>query len=342
MDRTIEVVVNGEFVKKDSKNGGVQGEANATYLHITMSEDWEPYSKRIIWLDAYGENPVAVILYNTIDELYDGADGLEFTTPIPGEPLAEAGWCTFTIEGYSDDDDGSIAITVSDSLQVKVNNSYYAPAEPTATQAQQLQEQIEDAAQSVVDALATFDEYEDIMAVWEKWDPTVDYVELNKVAHKGNSYICVYHNTDYDPAVDVDGKYWLMIASKGDKGNQGATGGQGEMGPTGATGATGPAGTTGATGATGATGDPGPTGATGATGPQGIQGEQGEQGIQGIQGPQGEQGISGVAVATTGAFAFNVEEGQLKLYYTGDEEPDINLAEDGHLYLTIDDATTDE
>lgn len=56
MDRTINIDVNGEFVKKDNKNAGVQGEANATKLHITMSADWEQYSKRIIWRDPMGES----------------------------------------------------------------------------------------------------------------------------------------------------------------------------------------------------------------------------------------------------------------------------------------------
>ena len=49
MDRTINVTVTGEFVRKDSKNAGVQGEANVTGLHIVMSDDWEAFSKRIIW-----------------------------------------------------------------------------------------------------------------------------------------------------------------------------------------------------------------------------------------------------------------------------------------------------
>ena len=37
MDRTINVTVTGEFVRKDSKNAGVQGEANVTGLHIVMT-----------------------------------------------------------------------------------------------------------------------------------------------------------------------------------------------------------------------------------------------------------------------------------------------------------------
>ena len=64
MDRTINVTVTGEFVRKDSKNAGVQGEANVTGLHIVMSDDWEAFSKRIIWRNALGESPVAVLLYN--------------------------------------------------------------------------------------------------------------------------------------------------------------------------------------------------------------------------------------------------------------------------------------
>lgn len=57
MDRTINVTVTGEFVRKDSKNAGVQGEANVTGLHIVMSDDWEAFSKRIIWRNALGESP---------------------------------------------------------------------------------------------------------------------------------------------------------------------------------------------------------------------------------------------------------------------------------------------
>lgn len=83
MDRTINIDVNGEFVKKDNKNAGVQGEANATKLHITMSADWEQYSKRIIWRDPMGEKPVAVVLYNSVEDLVAKKDPLVFDTPIP-------------------------------------------------------------------------------------------------------------------------------------------------------------------------------------------------------------------------------------------------------------------
>lgn len=53
MDRTIQMQVNGEFVRKDGKNAGVQGEANVTKLSIQFSEEWGSFSKRIVWRDAF-------------------------------------------------------------------------------------------------------------------------------------------------------------------------------------------------------------------------------------------------------------------------------------------------
>ena len=109
MDRTINVTVTGEFVRKDSKNAGVQGEANVTGLHIVMSDDWEAFSKRIIWRNALGESPVAVLLYNSVEDLVAKKDPLTFDTAIPAEPLALEGWCSFTIEGFRESNPGPSA-----------------------------------------------------------------------------------------------------------------------------------------------------------------------------------------------------------------------------------------
>ena len=132
MDRTINVTVTGEFVRKDSKNAGVQGEANVTGLHIVMSDDWEAFSKRIIWRNALGESPVAVLLYNSVEDLVAKKDPLTFDTAIPAEPLALEGWCSFTIEGFRESDPTAVAITVTDHLLVKPNHAERADAHPGA------------------------------------------------------------------------------------------------------------------------------------------------------------------------------------------------------------------
>lgn len=315
MPRTVNVSVNGSFVKKDSKNAGVQGEANVTTLHIEFGSEWEPYSKRIIWRDANGENPVSRLLYNDVEDGLLGKDPLVFDTLIPSEPLALSGWCSFTLEGYVYASPSAIAYTATDHLYVKENDGYYAPAEPTPSQALQLQAEIDEVipqvtavVQTAIDAL---NQAEQAVKVWEAWDGG-SYMPLQKVSRLGSSYICTTANDGVDPALDVadgdgvTGAFWLLIASKGAQGQQGAEGGQGS---------------------------PGQRGATGATG---ARGEQGIQGVPGIEGPAGPQGIAGVAVATAGMVAFNVDEnGHLWCSYTGDEQPDYYIGEDGHLYLTV-------
>ena len=131
MDRIINVQITGCTVKKDSKNAGVQGEANATTLRITFSPEWEALSKKILWLDAGGGNPVEKILTTETD----GA----FETTIPGEPLTKSGQCCFTIQGVKD---SIVAMAVTEHLDVLPNDSYGMKAgnaaDPTPSVADQL------------------------------------------------------------------------------------------------------------------------------------------------------------------------------------------------------------
>lgn len=311
MDRLINIAVNGSFVRKDGKNAGVQGEANVTMLHIVMSGDWEEFSKRIIWRNAQGENPVSVLLYNTAADLVAGKDPLVFDTPIPAEPLALAGWCSFTIEGFRDSNPTAVSISVTDTLLVKPNDSYNAPAEPTPSQAQQLQTQIDtvvpQVSKLVGEAIEALEQAEEAVKVWEKYDPDKKYLPLQKVSHKGSSYICTAACLGIDPELDTAdggvGLCWLLIAAKGDQGLQGAEG---------------------------------PQGIQGIQGLQGQKGDQGERGPQGIQGPPGPRGIDGVSVQTAGMVSFRVtEDGSLMCAYTGDERPDYFINDDGHLCLRI-------
>ncbi len=331
MERVINVVVSGEFVQKDNKNAGVQGEANATTLHIVMSDEWSAYSKRIIWRNALGENPVAVLLHNSAEALLAGQNPLAFDTPIPAEPLALPGWCSFTIEGFRDSDPTAVSISVTNSLLVKPSSANGAPTEPTPGQAQQLQLQIEEIVPQVVEivgeAVALLEHTEEAISVWDVWNRDTTYVPLNKVSHLGNAYICKEACVGIDPYTDTSGgtvgHYWLLIAQKGSQGVQGEVGSQGM---------------TGQQGLQGERGLQGMQGIQGMQGERGLQGVEGTMGIQGPHGPQGEQGergVDGVAVATDGIVAFNVtQDGVLQCSYMGDVQPDFFIGEDGHLYWT--------
>ena len=127
---------------KSAKQAGVQGEGNATALRLVFDESWSGYAKRIIWRDARGLCPTAVVL--GIPQMTGEDTPLDYTVWIPPEPLAVAGWCSFTVEGYTVQPDGTaaVALTVSDHLEV-TGGLYGSPAEPTASQALQLQLEID-------------------------------------------------------------------------------------------------------------------------------------------------------------------------------------------------------
>ena len=142
MDRNIEVKVNGSYLTKDNKNAGVQHEANVTILRIEFDESWDKFAKKVTWWNARGLNPVERTL--TADLLEDLSDSPRvYLVPIPGEAMAEAGLCTFVIDGYVD---GKRQRSISDHLLVKEApfiESAAQPVDPTPTQAEQLQVQID-------------------------------------------------------------------------------------------------------------------------------------------------------------------------------------------------------
>lgn len=137
MDRIIEVKVNGNYLSKDGCRGGVQGEANVTILCIEFDAGWDGFTKSVTFRDALGENPTKILL---------GAEHMEseriYLCPIPGEALTEAGWFTFIIEGAADNK----RQRVEDKLiadPAGTSDNANAPADPTPSQAEQLQAQID-------------------------------------------------------------------------------------------------------------------------------------------------------------------------------------------------------
>lgn len=161
MDRIIEVKVNGNYLFKDNKNAGVQYEANVTSLRIEFDAGWDGYAKKVTFWDAVGGNPVERTL--TTDLLEDITRSTRiYLCPIPGEPLLIAGNMTFVIDGYVD---GKRQRSISDKLRVKeapFKETAGEPADPTPTQAEQLQAEIDriqstiqNAAQSAENARAS-------------------------------------------------------------------------------------------------------------------------------------------------------------------------------------------
>ena len=142
MDRIIEVKINGNYLTKDNKNAGVQHEGNVTALRIEFDPGWDGYAKKVTWWDAKGLNPVETTL--TTNLLEDMLTSTRiYLVPIPSEPLAEAGACTFVVDGYIS---GKRQRSIADTLLVKAapfKENAAEPTDPTPTQAEQLQVQID-------------------------------------------------------------------------------------------------------------------------------------------------------------------------------------------------------
>lgn len=142
MDRLIRVKVDGHHLSKDHRTAGVQHEANAAKMRIEFDPSWDEYAKKITFWNADGKKPVERML--TADLLENMAENTRvYRCFIPGEAMTEAGDLTFIIDGYVD---GKRQRSVSDTLEVEPApyiEQADQPADPTPTQAEQLQVQIE-------------------------------------------------------------------------------------------------------------------------------------------------------------------------------------------------------
>lgn len=142
MDRKIVVEVNGSYLRKDNKIAGVQGEGNSTYLNLIFDEGWNGLAKKITFWNSKGMNPVEITL--TTDHLTNISTSLfDYTVSIPPEPLEFDGEMEYVIDGYKD---GVRVRSLADKMVVKyapTANNAGSPADPTPTQAEQLQKQID-------------------------------------------------------------------------------------------------------------------------------------------------------------------------------------------------------
>ena len=278
--RTITMEVFGERVTKSTKAGGVQGENAATAVNLTLDASWDGYGKRVVWRDALGENPVVTVLITPL--LAQTEDRRSFSFVIPGEPLAEPGLCSFTVEGYREVDGvHQVALTVRDVLVVYPSDTAACPVTPSAGEGEQIME-----------ALAGAEEtFEGLAKTAKSW--AVGGTETRAGEDTDNAaYYAEVASARAQEVTAVSGS----VAQTIEKVN-GMTAGVSDL----------PAGSP-ATAAlstedghfvlnlgipAGAKGDKGEVGPKGDTGEQGPEGEQGPKGDTGAQGPQGETGADG-------------------------------------------------
>lgn len=142
MDRMIRVKVDGHHLTKDNRRAGIQHEANAAVLRIEFDPGWDGFAKKITFWNADGKHPVERVL--TADLLEDRmGDTRIYRCPIPGEAMEEAGELTFIIDGYVG---GKRQRSISDTLKVEAApfiDKAGEPSDPTPSQAEQLQAQVE-------------------------------------------------------------------------------------------------------------------------------------------------------------------------------------------------------
>lgn len=320
MDRIIEVQVRGNYLSKDNKVAGVQHEGNVTFLRISFDEKWNTYAKTVTWWDALGQNPVKITLTTAL--LEDAAKStLVYLCPIPPEPMAEAGYCTFVIDGYTD---GKRQRSLKDKLEVKYapfDENAGEPTDPTPTQAEQLQAGIDAINETIHNAAVSAEEAATSATNAENSATTASVAATNAL----NSRMAAESSAT---AAAGSATAAASSAAAAQTAKTGAEAAQSAIENMSVSATTLTAGsdatvtktvdaTTGAVKLTygipqGIQGVQGPKGDTGDTGPQGMKGDTGDTGPQGVQGPQGPQGPPGPAGSGTGDMLASVYDPQGK------------------------------
>ena len=140
--REITVRLENEYLQKNGKTAGVQGSGNVNSLLVTFGEEWDGFAKTAVWWDARGQNPVKQIL--GADAIVDiTEDPRTYRIFIPPEPLAFAGTCRMVIDGYQDGKRARSVVCELDVLEAPVYENAEDPTDPTPSQAEQLQQQID-------------------------------------------------------------------------------------------------------------------------------------------------------------------------------------------------------
>ena len=328
MDRQVEIKVKYGTAAADSKFIGVVGDALITTMRVTFAADWDGYAKTLYLWDARGQNPVAVVL--GADKLEDVLVSNVYLVPIPAEPLAYQGDGIVAVFEGSKTVDGVTAVQRTENLYFTVLEAYVAsgddaPADVTATQAAQLQSEIEailpslqedvtaaqaaqtaaETAQTNAETAETNTETAQGLAEAARDAAVAAKTSAESARDAAQTYQSGAQNAQAAAAAAKDTAVAAKTAAEtAEGGAQAAQAAIEAMTATAsglAAGASPTVTKTTSSGAVnlafaipqGAKGETGATGATGATGSKGDKGDTGDTGATGATGPQGEQGPTG-------------------------------------------------
>ncbi len=154
--RVIPLRISDEYVRGDGVPVGAAGSHDDVALRLVFGPMWAGTARSIVWYDANGENPTITVL--TTDMLAEGESEV-YIVPIPAAPKAKAGQMHMTIKGATVSGGQETTATLTTTARFTVMESDWsedaeAGGDITATQAQQLQAEIENIKAGIVDAKA--------------------------------------------------------------------------------------------------------------------------------------------------------------------------------------------
>ncbi len=216
--------------------------------------------------------------------------------------MTEEGWCSFTVEGYCEENPLLVQKSVTDRLYVSFSEKGQdSPITPD--EAMQLHNELEKIIPTVNEMIdevkASTNEVCQRIEFWSEYDVSTSYKKGNKVSFQGKSYVCIKDVCGISP---TDTEFWLIISDRGEKGPTGAQGPQGVRGE------------------------------------RGYKGDRGEKGDKGDKGEQGVQGVHGLSVRADGFYSFDVDsQGDLWVHYPDSSNPpSITINENGELIIDTD------
>lgn len=165
--RIIDLTITNEYIKGAGEFVGAAGSHDDVAFRMTFGDMWDGLTKTAVFRNAYRQNPTFVVI--TAAMLEDLAVPNVYIVPIPLEAKQYPGKMGMTLKGAEVEDTEETVATLSLYAEFEVKESYWsddaeAAADVTASQAEQLQDQIEDLTDTMLQAVATAENLQ------ESWD----------------------------------------------------------------------------------------------------------------------------------------------------------------------------